>query len=114
MRKAILTLAIALFSVMAFDALACSKCGTYPTGCDYCYETGYDGAVACELWQGEYCMLTEEGACKGYLDQWCPGGHCPDDQQARAEQPEKEWQLASVTIVRVKPAARPARHAARS
>jgi hypothetical protein len=110
MRKLVIVAAALILCIAAVDASACAQCGTYATGCDFCYESGYDGAEACELWQGEYCMLTNEGACEGYLERWCSGGHCPDDKEARSENDRKEWQFASVTVIRPKPA----QHAARS
>ena len=100
MRRLIFIVATTLLSFAAVDALACAKCGTYPSGCDYCYESTYDGADGCELWQGEYCMMTNKGGCQGWLDRWCPGGHCPDDQQAARELESKEWQLVSVEVIR--------------
>lgn len=104
MRKFVLVLAIVVGVFAGTGALACQQqCGTHPDGCDYCYENGYDGAEDCYLTNGEWCTLVWPDQCEGYLERWCPGGHCPDDQEARVPPDDRRWQLASVEVIRTKP-----------
>jgi hypothetical protein len=103
MRKAILAMAVVILSFVAFDASACAQCGVHPGNCEYCYENGYDGAQGCVVMGGIVCVLQYPNSCEGYIEQWCPGGHCPDDQEARLDDnSEKEWRLTSVEVIRPK------------
>ena len=102
MRKLLLILAVVLLSAAAFDASACSRCGTRPDGCAFCYESSNNGAQDCYLWQGEHCALVDAGQCQGYGGgDGCVGEHCEFEIEAlRDESPSRDWQLASVEVIR--------------
>ena len=100
MRNIFIVLALVVMSTVAFDAAACARCRTTPEGCQQCYESSGDGAQGCDLWQGEYCLLTNDGTCEGWDNSWCQGERCPEDLEALRVQPEREWQLASYQVIR--------------
>lgn len=104
MRKAILSLGIAMLLCFSFDAQACARCGTDAYGCNHCYEAVGDGGLDCYLLQGEWCTIVGPGQCEGVGDS-CEDDRCPRDKWvSRTVEPEREWQLVSVQVIR--PAAR--------
>ncbi|HEX8408659.1 MAG TPA: hypothetical protein VF883_07335 [Thermoanaerobaculia bacterium] len=99
MRNILLALAVLVVCTFAFEAAACSRCGTTPEACDYCYESSGDGAQGCYLTNGEWCTLIDPGTCEGW-DGSCEGARCTLDLEALRAEPAREWRLASYEVIR--------------
>ena len=88
----------------AADAFACAHCRNYSDGCPTCAEDNYNGSIECELRDTAYgtTFCLERGYCEGpFGDCWKPAGcgyqYIRND---LPKLPEKDWRLASVTIIR--------------